>query len=218
MPACRRQRHPYSVGAPLAPVAAPDDSRRSRLLVKNERDPVFVQGPRSWQSAFSPAGRRRARIAVVRTGWNGSRQIECSSNAKRRLLHRERASLIARVVDEQEIFRKRSVAGHNLRSRTLLARAASSRPQCCTVRRRSRELTFGQDRGQDRNVRMALHGAAGQASASGLRGEPIVHLSARFVSLAIRITFFAAALGAAAAGVRDDPRRNAGQPARNEHK
>ena len=118
MPACRRQRHPHSVGAPLAPVAAPDDSRRSRLLVKNERTPVFVQECRSCRSAFGAGGaaagpkRRRHRRS------RGSRQIECSSDAKRRQHHRFRAALIARVVDEQETFRKRSDASHNLRSRT----------------------------------------------------------------------------------------------------
>jgi hypothetical protein len=45
-------------------------------------------------------------------------------------------------------------------------------------------------------------------------GGPIVHLSVSFVSLVIRITFFAAASGNAVNGVRDDSRRNAGRMAR----
>jgi hypothetical protein len=61
---------------------------------------------------------------------------------------------------------------------------------------------------------MALHGAAGEASSSGHWGGPIVHLSVSFVSLVIRITFFAAAAGNAVNGVRDDSRRNAGRMAR----
>jgi hypothetical protein len=96
MLACRRQLHRDLVGAPLAPVAAPDESRRSRLLVKNERPLVFVQGRRSCRSAFSPPGARRCPIRRRPVVRHPSRQTECTSDDKTRLLHRFRSAFNAR--------------------------------------------------------------------------------------------------------------------------
>jgi hypothetical protein len=54
-------------------------------------------------------------------------------------------SLIAHVVDEQETFRKRSVAGHNLRSRTLVRCIIP--PPVLHGAHTSREVRYGRHRG-----------------------------------------------------------------------
>jgi hypothetical protein len=106
---------------------------------------------------------------MVLTSLNGSRQIECSSDAKTRLLHRIRATLIKGVVDEQETFRKRSVAGHNLRSRTSALCIIS--PPLLHGEQAFREI----QNGRCRDFRMALDGAGSSARRPVSGGGPIVH-------------------------------------------
>ncbi len=136
MPACRGMRlRPPPGGAPLAPVVAPGESRRRGLLVKNEHRPVFVQGRRSCHSPFGltrfPTGPMSSGPELAKC----SRQIECTGDVERRLLHRFRVGLAPRDLDEQETFRKRCVAGAQS-AVTERCLSASPHPRMLQARRR----------------------------------------------------------------------------------
>jgi len=76
------------------------------------------------------------------------------------------------------------------------------------------EVRHGHDPGRDRSDRMALHGAAGQASTSGHMGRAYCASFSQLCLSRHSDYVFRGGVGQRRGGVRDHSRRNAGRMAR----
>jgi len=112
MPACRHQLHPDLVGAPLAPVAAPDESRRFASPCQERTQPCFCTGsPRlpvgvqSGRTAAGPNPQRRGPLHWLKTNRMLERRQKAPASSVPHGAHRVRRG---RTGNFPQAWRRRS--------------------------------------------------------------------------------------------------------------